>query len=448
MAEFTTSTILTTAQICDSYGTTAQLIITFTCKAGSSYLTADLSHLDAQSYGISVKSWGKLKWEYNLEDMLLVPGEISMVLNDAFGLLDELFFGPSIHIDDLTLPNYFNPKAKIEIRLNGITEYIGYVQEDGIDCDTGALTCAIKADPNTQILNIKKLYVDDPKPGEDQNINPFGYADSNYPVSRILEDIFKLVNPSISYPENIEIYQDWLFYGKTWNNIISQDITFQQLLVPAYPLFFDPGKGMSTVGDVLRKLAIDWCCFTGMVHSNRAFFKKLYSYGVSGTQTLGRVSNRRHRFMFNLVDYVEITTDASATFKYWLGTDTKLEGRSIRRNAFSGFYNAGESGNESIGPASNVNAQIGSEIFTVYQAKETALFSGAFKSNGALICEFWYNNRSDVKKNRIDVLDVEGVGYDFLKDFEDDGYKHQPIGLEKNLDTGISVFQALNMGVA
>lgn len=357
----------------------AKLIITFTVD-----LTATNKYWSAVEKGIKVADWGVLEWSYDIEDALLVPGTYELLLTDKDGVLDELFFG---HTAEALA---CSKAAKVEIQINGMTEYIGIVQEDGILYDKGNLTVKLNLDPKIDVINKRKLFDDENNP-----YNPFGYnSNYYYSIITILEDIFQLVNPNISYSSGkLEIYHDWNFEGKQDHSpaVKMPDIHFMELLQLINPLYFSNSKGLDTCGDVLRKMALDWCSFTGMVHNERAFFKKLFHYDSTNLQTLGTVYQHHKYYKYGLIDYVKVITDISRTLKYTKGTDTQLEDRFLSRDALPGFYDGKASPDVA---ATNIIAASVSRPnhfgFNCNPASPTPAVGSIYSHNGSTFRVKWY----------------------------------------------------------
>jgi len=102
---------------------------------------------------------------------------------------------------------------------------------------------------------------------------------------------------------------------------------------------------------MLKKLAIDWGAFTGMLSNGKAFFKQLFNFNPA-TQTV-KVKHWEHGYELSLIDYVRVTTGiTSPNEPYMKGIYTLNEDRIIERKSLPGFFiTTGQSG-------SNVKAVI------------------------------------------------------------------------------------------
>lgn len=334
------------------------------------------------------------------------------------------------------------------------------------------------------------------------------------PITDILEAIFQLVNPSISYAGgDIEFYHDWEFIAITGSDDINdathsagvvtvqtdssgglspgdrifiEDVVgmtdlnaefsvntvpdgthFTVVLTTAQSytsggkwykigeagdiedvevliqnLFFD-NTGPATVGELLKKLAIDFFSFTGMISEDRVFFKKLYRYDSGNTQTLGTVRTFRKEYRYPLIDYVKMKAIISAERIYEAGTFTNISNKILTRDPVipSFFDDPTEAG-------TNMRFTAGSN--NIFHAKDTAIDSAynGWHANGYLLANLWYNFRGSFYTNRVDHFEVEGVGYDFLKDFQYGGNNYQIIGMTKRWKDNITEIDALFLGAS
>jgi hypothetical protein len=285
---------------------------------------------------------------------------------------------------------------------------------------------------------------------QSENINPFDYIDSSpYPITELLEDIFKLVNPSISYAGgDIEIYQDWLFYGyETAPDPGHEcfDIVFEELMQDVHPLYFNSAMGANTVGDVLRKLASHWGCFAGMIHKERAFFKKLGYFDPDNTQSIGLVLNQKPSYRFGLVDYVDVLVGNLSAFRnYRRGQVTQLEDRKFNLEVFPAFYFDDDGANYS-----NIIATVDRDpstddgSYVIRNAMDESIDAVNFHGNGYLLAEYWWKLRGTMEAGRVDNFEVVGLGFDPMLGFVYGGLNWEPIGWKKNIGNCTTEIDAL-----
>ncbi len=305
-----------------------QLIMVFKHSTGTT------SSVTSESLNLLVERWNNIKSSYDIEDALLVLSNVSLEIGDPLGNLDNLFFGQD------TFNLSVVKTANVTVILNGIP-YEGYITEDSINSNEGSLIVSFDAKPNTDVLNKRMVY--------GKNGTDTVWADSNsytagqhVPIKDLLTTMYKLVNNNI-ISDNITLIHDWIFQGvaetgeMTGNPAFLNDIAFEDLSIMVDYLCLNNNYGISTIGDILRKFALDWCSFTGMTGNSNIFFKKIFHYNSNNLQTL-TVLNREKGYKYGLLDYVCINPMTALSIPIFeKGTYTNLEGRFLKRDTLTGF---------------------------------------------------------------------------------------------------------------
>jgi len=405
------------------------------------------SSRNAAEYGLSILDAGSLEWAYEFEDALLTPGTMSIKIGDRDLLLQDDIFGDG----------HTNPSIKLELKLNGETEFIGYALASTIKFSQAERALTFTASPQIDLINKQMVYDED-----GDSLNPFEYdfygpyVDYGPKIYNMIEDIFQLVDSSITLASGkLEIIHDWIFRGQRYNpatgrfltGVYKDDFVFNDLFVNPTLMYDDNSIGISTTGDVLRRLAADFGAFTGMIHTERAFFKKLFHYSATNLQVIDDVLDWQQTYRYNLIDYVKIINkieEFSGTQTYHAPNEdafTELADRFISRTSVIGFYVDG------IYSQSNVQArtQLPSQHYYIQQAKDTS-FDPDFQDHGELLSNFWYNFRGEITRCRVDPFRISGLNYEFLKDFNYGGFKYQPIRLKKNWAENETEIDALYLG--
>ena len=489
---------------------TIQLIMEFTHDASGT----DRNWTAAEK-NLKVVQYGNREMSYDLEDAFMVPGKTQIAIGDPDGVLDNLFFGS----DSVALST--DKRAKITKKVNGVEAFIGNIVEDSINPDD--VIIKFDALPRTDTINKRMVYDID-----GNSLNPFEYSEATaYKITKLLEDIFGLVNPAISYSGgSLDIVHDWKFQGKRDSNTCYlNNFIFSELYMNPGSLYFNNALGVSNCGDILKKLALDWCAFTGMISLNRAFFKKLFHYNETNLQSVD-VLKRTKSYRYGLIDYVRVTTSigSSSNEPYEEGTFTQLEGSYLTRQSLPGYFiNSTGAYSEATNIKANLSGStyyvfalsalttapaeddvysnnghqfrvLGSPLYAgnsilylacisldggspsssgtltlvsgtgpasitftavetgadgtydIYQARDPNLFSNAFKDHGALEAKFWYNYRGDIQNCRVDKFILRRITYDFLKDFNYDGSKYQPISMKFRDSEDITECEAIYLG--
>jgi hypothetical protein len=302
--------------------------------------------LDAEEYNLRVITYGEREASYDFEDAFMVPGSTSMVIGDPLGYLDQLLFGTSPTVQAL------DKKVKVIKKINGSNKFIGFFLEDTIEYDAGSRTLKFTAAPQLDILNKRMVYDTSQPQGDAQVLNPMNYNFFQvYNLVTVLEDIFKLVNPDISYSNgSLEIIHDWRFKGLRYlspnEDGYLDDIEFHELQSAVRSLYKDQLYGISNVGDVLKKLALDYCAFIGMLSQDKAFFKKLFHWNEDNTQEV-IVYRWIKGYRYGLIDYVKVNNSYIDVLgnpwidpeePYEAGTFTELEDRFLLLNSIQVFF--------------------------------------------------------------------------------------------------------------
>lgn len=498
-------------------GDTLQLIMEFTHEASGSNRT-----WDAYDVGMRVTKWDKLEMSYDLEDALMVPATFSLEIGDAENELDKLFYGnENINVAA-------DKQAKIIIKHNGTERFTGHIVEDTITSNPSIGQVKFIAAPKTDLINKTMVFGEG---NETLWATEQGYVDTDKLklIDELLLHIYKIANPSLT-ASDIEVYHDWEFKGAVVLDIVNGyffeavGFSLENVKQAADPIFFDNSFGISNCGDVLRKIAIDYCAFTGMLSADRPFFKKMFSYNPDNLQDVIVLSHEKG-YRYGLIDYVKVTTALSDVNEPYEAPNsnayTQLQGRFLERHIIPGFvpFPLDETINNSssvplfhtkslwnficdsgttpptegsvygnngsqftvasiddlggqwhvftertsgtnnpnnstltkvsgTGDATIIittNANITNELYAV-QVKDPIINSNAYTVIGDLTAKFWYNYRGNIQYCRVDKFLFFGVGYDFLKDFNFNDTKYQPISMKISWSQGVTECEAITIG--
>ena len=396
-SEIYTTTITFPVQNINDSGDTIQVILVFTHN-----LTGTNRNWTSEEKNLLISKHGELDISYNLDDPLLVPGSLSMEISDEDGVLDDLFFGSGT----IALATY--KQALLTIKINGVEKYSGNCIEDTIKSNTGTRIISFTVAPKTDLIVKRELYNT-----ENKWTNPFSFTPTSYySVIEILENIFHLVNPSISYlGGSLELIHNWQFQGKGEGvgNFIN-DIMFQELYQMIDPLFFDNSFGLTNCGDLLKKLAIDWGAFTGMVGNNKAFFKQLFHYNAGNVQTVSVYAFQK-AYRYGLIDYVNFSTNIGGPNEpYEEGIYTELADRYIERTSLPGFFiTSGSSGTNIKSVISRLNYFVFNHGSTISSPPdEGTIYSNngsTFQVMGTVIATSGMTTTSYVSTKRVSGID-------------------------------------------
>ena len=384
--------------------------------------------------GVRILKYGKLSWKYRIDEPLMVPGRVKMELVDQNGVFAGFLF-PAVGTEVI------NPLAEVKISINGTVEFSGKIAEDSARYDLGTKVISFEVESSLQAINDQMVFDLD-----DNAVNPFGYSSSAIlSLAVILEDIFGLANSNITYPDDIEIIHGWIFTGDTFPLTGPLEFGMSELFFIIFDFYFQTANGIKTVGDVLRRLALDFGAFTGLISNDRAFFKQLFTYNSGNTQEIGTVLKHIRRYEYGLVDWVRVES-IPLSESYTAGNETQIEDRYIIQESLSYFRK---------------NATLSSSglyAYTLPGPVEYRIYNSKYQSpdgtwndedtHGQTLANFLHEMRGKITSCILDEFTLYGLTYDYLKDFEYDGKQYQPVEMEKDLETGITTIAALYVGDA
>lgn len=406
---------------------------------------------NASDLDIYITDLGSLEHEYNLEDFFVSPPfydlKLSVPENSDFARL----------LYDKTTPFSLADKraeVKLEIMYEYSTEweieFLGYFIEEEIEYDPDTTMFSVTCAPKTDIINRKMLV--DLSGGA---INPFEYPSDfgghTYMgrLGRILNDAYKSVDPEV----NVQTIHNWLFRG-LWNEnytasgdgdfllfpfdlgeppvspTVREDIQFAELYQDIRKMFHNPT--ITTLGDLLRKLAIDWGCFTGMLNTKNAFFKSLFD--TNGLYELDDETyyNRKLKYQLPLLSHVRYELPNSTVHE--LGTFTGLEGSYLRRDSMVGFGSS----------FTNILTSL-DHTYDIVGVKDNRITT-SYIPYGNLITQFWYNLRSNQASCRVDPVITPGLNHSIIKNYQFKNNLYQPLRVKKRYKEGYTELDGLLIG--
>lgn len=407
---------------------TYQLKLIFTVD-----LTASNESYTFGDKNIVIMDHGKTEWGYDVEDALLMPQSLNIKISDKDGYVDDLLFGTG------AVPVAIDKKFRAEIYINGSLEFKGNAIEDSmtsieiinIGSDT-SYEISFQAYPELDLLNKKTIY------DGSTAINPFSYsAGTSELITDMIDSCWQVLNAGIT----VTYDQDWLFSGDRYVPASPPNahdgFVFTDLELKVDPIWFDSNRNVNSVGDVLKLLAKDYGCFTGLKNFNDAFFKKLFKYDSGNTQSLGDIISYEKFYRYSLIDYARMQSTLPSTWAE-AGTFTLLEGRYMEIDQYAydpdgkilraEIVGGGEAGTYKIPRAYDPDWQ------------------SVYGDINQLLVDFWFRFRGDITKIRADKMVVIGVTYDILKNFTYNGFKYQIINMIKDFEQGTTEIIALNLG--
>lgn len=268
----------------------------------------------AGSLNLFIEKYGVLEYRWDIDDLLMVPGMMSFEFFDLNGS-DPSANSLANFLTSTSFSTYTKrPEVVLEIdRGSGfVEEFSGNVIERTIQYDPVSKKLLFTVAPQTDLLNKYMLY-----DGSGTAVNPFSYSSGNYYfLHKVLEDIYKKVNPAISYSGgSLLLEHDWKFRGSSVAGVGLYEFNLFELpevQIKVNNLFFTNQYGINSLGDALRVLAKEFCCLTGMTDNKNAFFKKLFVLDDNPKEILQTdLIQVERKYLFSLIDYIKVTPPQS-----------------------------------------------------------------------------------------------------------------------------------------
>ena len=407
---------------------TILLSIIFTISGSGSDTT-----VEAEDYGLNIVDIGELTWEFNMDEYLIVPGRLNLQIFDRSNILGAHLFEDDDYIDPTTV--------KLEIKRGTgsyATEFTGIIYNESIERNHYDKTLSFEIMPETEILQRTRIYdFDNTTP-----LAPLGYYTGTKNLKTLIEDCYKLINPSVV----LTWTHDWLLYGlKKSDNTVKADEQAIDILDIDLDMFFNnPAVGFTTIKDVLIACAREFYSFTGMIDHNRAFFRKLDNKALAEIQDVPNVDiiSRRKFMKFNPIKYAYTQMVGASDIGAELPSHssfTKLEGDYLKIDF---LLNWSMIANTTIG---NAEFEYLSDDYILTKIKDLDLLGADYVENQTAILQLWYNRRSNKLLNTAIELVIKGTEYSILKTIEFDGVLYQPILLKKNFLENKSTFELLRI---
>lgn len=205
-------------------------------------------------------------------------------------------------------------------------------------------------------------------------------------------------------------------------------INFNDLYLYINALCFDSQYNIRNLHDAIQKLAIDFCCFTGILNGKKAFFKSLF-YPYPAVFYDNKPLIEHNVGILPVVEFVRVRCIIENTkVAHDVGTETQAPGKFISRDptiyGFSAWYK------NSLGVF-----QKGTNILGIKDGVQYSVYAGYdgdnWKASGDLIKDFWYKHRGDPKKCEIHHFKFGGFDYSIIQNFTFEGIMYQPIKVTK-----------------
>lgn len=410
-----TITLTSTAEQVGIDSDTYQLILVFTVDLNA----ANQAHTFATK-SLTITDPGITDWSYDLDKLLVVPANQTFILSDAVGYINGLLFGDSA--EEAATRKSFS----VEVKRTGTSVFKGLAFDNNItsissDNTNDSHIIKISASPDTQKLAISPLFDDG-----GTRVDPFGYfgALTHRTFIQELDTLFGQIDSGITHAAgDIDLRCSWVFKGE-FAGPLFHDFTIDELTV-SLDIYFTDSYEAATLADVLKMYAFQFGCFTGVLNSDKAFFKELFFYDSSSTQTLGKIWEWERNYKFRTIEWTKIV-DGLGAAEGEDGTETSLTQKRIKKFILYDSMQGTEGG----------------DTYTDFTVK-TPTVDATFRNPVDAVSLFWYTFRNSIVNSRVDRFVVSGVDYDITKDFQHDSKNYNPVSVRINWATAKTTIEGL-----
>lgn len=441
-----------------------RLTINFTVEADGTSTSVDTDDVN-----VHLLSLGDYAIDVDLDNLLMSPATMEFELYDPERLLWDYFYGDSW--SDLRKNGIV--KLEIDRGLGYGIEFEGNILEPDTQYNEVTNVVSLKASTFAGSLYDVKLFDYDTTTNAYTWLDPLGLLSSGsvYLID-LIEQIYQYLDPSIT----VEISQDWTFKGQqwtdaahppTWEEYFSSELGFDAVWVA--PAEFFSNAAYPTLGDVLKQLAFDFGCHTGMLSNKQAFFRKLYpAQPGSYVEIDNHIVISKERVQREYYQGVKLAIrqyyETIDTLEFYIGKKTNIRGADLEAKCSFWYreYNPLDNPDRSD---SNYWLQSGSDYpgdFHLYLIRLNELTFGSdvtlwdkdvsntypsttFDSPVFQVARYYYKHRCKPQFTNIVRFQVRGTYHTILTDFLHEGQYFHVIAIQKNYDSDLTTFEAIRI---
>lgn len=365
--------------------------------------------------GIFEKNCDVFKEDFDDREFYLLTGRLPVEFDDIDLNIGRMIIDDTCKRDELLIE--YDLRRWGESTFTRIFE--GYINQENYIYNPSAKNVQVEFAPKSDVLNKSACFIG----GAWNNLLGASYVWADNPivhVQTLVEDIYKIIDPDIV----VEFEQNWTFKVEIVPGPIIVEKDFSLLYVRLRGLFtdiYDNPNTYDTYMKVLKALAFDLGCFTGLVSQKKAVFK-IYLDRIATPQTVPTINILKDKYVRKIVDneIKLLTLSATELVSASAGTATGLPQDEIVLNIYANVYRI------SYGADWYTVGYIKNPIIA-YDVKEEFLLS--YWSRYYLIPAISFKDESEFIGTTISIFDdvtVEGVTYRVLeltRDFEKDQTK-------------------------
>lgn len=438
---------------------------------------------DPLDFNVRILEIGDIETAYEMSDFSLVPSSLELSFTDSEkSWYDQLFDNEYLSLKDCRIVMWSEyPDGSL------VNEFDGNIVPDSISFDVYSRELTFTAATRFDVINEMLLYSP-----ENAAFNPFhftGERNETVKITDLIKMIYQKVTPEIE-SSDITFTLPYTYFGRqkaTYLNATgvttfeeTDDIPSSELRITTRPFFFDTNRGLRNVGDVLRKVAFDLGCFTGII-GRKVFFKHLLTAGKSG----GRIISERNILSFEKLinrfptQYVKITEGTLHPISIINPDAPDDVNKGGAQGWITRYWNSGNPPYYDCGTPSNYDDyNVEKNLFTAWQIVHWKLFDGQGAETGwvdryesdlmylpdgvTIPYAIWKVNTDATKRLIADhlaevwhkflavlgtktyILELAGVDYSFTQNIIFDGVSYMPIRLTKNYVENTTIIEAIS----
>ena len=297
------TTTITFAEETLGTGDTWQLVLTL-----STALEGSNASIDAADQGLVITDHGKTTWDFDMNDLSLMPGEMKMSIADTSDYLHGFLFATT------SIANATTKQFTVQIKLNGSIEFSGKALEDDVRYHMGTKLLTFSAASSIDELKNTALY-----DGDDVDTNPLSYADltNKRKLVDIIDDIMKKI-----YPATIgTYYHDWTFRDEDLN-----DCNFEDIYAVLNTFYDNSADHLIDLTEVIKEIIHVMASRLIIVNENSYIIEGLGYYDAANTQ-IPTILDHVKEYRWAKLQYArfEPTETQGAFYPLNYGTPTNLE---------------------------------------------------------------------------------------------------------------------------
>jgi len=426
------------------------------------------TEVDTPDINVHLLQLGDYSIDVDLDNLLMNPAQMEFEIYDPDRYLWEMFYSDTS--DNIKK----NALVRLEInRGSGYQlEFEGNIVEADVTYDEVQDLISFTATTFAGTLYDVKLYEYDTATNTYTWLDPLEIlALGSIYITSLIQKIYQYLDPAIT----VEISQDWSFKGQEWTDTenppdwqeyISPVVGFESLMIESSEFFGN--SAYPTLGDVLKQLAFDFGCHTGMLSNKKAFFRKLYPAQPGSYITLSddivmskeRVQREYYQGVkLNIRRYYETVN----TLEYYIGKKTNIKGADLEAKCFFWFRRYNPIDNIQRSDSNYMlyggdfpsyyhlnmiclnELSYGSDI-TTWDKDITGTFpANEFDSPVFQVARYYYKHRCKPQFTNLVRFRVKGTDHTILTDFLHESQYFHVVSIEKNFHEDTTYFEAIRI---